>query len=676
MKHNILRLFICLALALGLILGLCACQNDNKSDTGSTQTNTNTNTDTSTDTSTDTDTDTSSDAVIQHTVIFFIGSEQYGTQLINDGETVSLPKPTKQGFTLSPWKCGGVEFDPSTPISKNMVLIASWVPVDVIISFDKNGGVGEMDTQKTKIKGAVSLNACSFTRQGYTFKGWATKPDGDVFYKDQEVFYAGTVTEYTLYAVWQANTNKLYLDSCTPLNPDIAEYEIKTDDEFTLSCEPYREYHKFLGWSKTRGGVVDFELNDIYKMGANDSYTLYAVWEALPVSNQAIDVIKNDTTDYVIIYQKDSAKEEALANALAKVIKDKYGITVSCFDSSYAKQEKEIIIGGAREQGYIVSYGIDTANDFYIGPCENDLVLYAPNEFLYDYMLEIASAEFFNGNDVSFSADGGFKYASSSYKSLNYAQYYMQKNGSFDYNKLLNVFSASTYLASDGTSMPYRIYVPSNYDPSKPFPVVTVLHGAGERGTDNSAQLKNMVAKLFNQENSPYLNSIVIAPQCPWTNSDGTEARWVDWNWEQGNYSTQSIAESNELNAVYELLSGLNDKMATDTSRYYIMGLSMGGFGTWDMLARHGDMFAGAVAICGGGDPSRADVLKDIPIYVVHGTNDPSVPFAGSQGMVAAIENAGGAIVEFDIRQGANHFVWDYVGESTDIAKWLFSKSK
>ncbi len=672
MKHNFLRLFVCLVLALGLILGLCACQNDDNTDTGSTETNTST----STDTASDTSSDTSSDAIIQHTVVFFIGSEKYTTQVINDGETIVPPMPFKAGYTLSPWLYGGEAYDVTSPVTGSMTLTASWMPNPVTITFNANGGAGTMEVQKTEVKGSVDLSSCGFTRVGYTFEGWATTADGSVFYKDEAKFHAGTVTEYTLYAVWSANTNKLYLDNCSPLSSDITELELKTDEELSLALKPSREYHKFLGWSKTKGGVVDFELNDVYKMGAEASYTLYAVWEAEAVVNQAIDVIKNNTSDYVIIYQRGNYADLELASSLANLIKNKYGITISCYDNTLIKQDKEIIIGSARELGYIVSYNTAKANDFYIGACENDLVIYAPNEYIYDYMLEIAEIEIFNGDDVSFSADGGFKYSASTYKDLTYAEYYKQKSGSYDYSKLLDIFKAKTYVAQDGTTLPYRIYVPSNYDPSKPMPVVTILHGAGERGTSNDVQLKNMVAKLFNQENSPYLNSIVIAPQCPNTNSDGSQARWVDWDWGLGNYSTASVPESNELRAVYELLSGLDERMATDTSRYYIMGLSMGGFGTWDMLARHGDMFAGAIAICGGGDPSKADELKNIPIYVVHGTNDPTVPFSGSQGMVAAIENAGGTLIEFDIRQGANHFVWDYVGDSTEIASWLFSQSK
>ena len=213
--------------------------------------------------------------------------------------------------------------------------------------------------------------------------------------------------------------------------------------------------------------------------------------------------------------------------------------------------------------------------------------------------------------------------------------------------------------------------MPSDYDPSKLYPVVTILHGAGERGTDNQSQLKNMVSYLFNQENSLYVDAIIIAPQCT-----SYPEQWVDWNWEKGNYSIDDIPESNELGNVYNYINSFKTRCSVDSDRLYVMGLSMGGFGTWDLIMRHTDDFAGAVCICGGGDPTQAENLVDMPIWAVHGTNDSNVPYSGTQAMCQAIKDAGGENCYFDSREGANHFVWDYVGKSTEIAEWLFSQKQ
>lgn len=403
--------------------------------------------------------------------------------------------------------------------------------------------------------------------------------------------------------------------------------------------------------------------------------------EPEPVAPTDVDlaIIENGASDYVIVYERNNDRQRKYANLLKEHISATYGVTLSV----YNKKQKpdtcthEIVIGNANDN---VQFIIDTVyeyNDFAFDVVGDDLCIYAPNEHLWGFAFELLKKEIFvsGKTDISLDSDYRFTFSSSEYKDYSYAEY-LKSKGNFDYNKLLTVFeedSFTTYGASD-TTLNYRVYVPSDYDPSKLYPVVTILHGAGERGSDNKSQLKNMVSHLFNQEKSKYMDAIIIAPQCPWNSADGTEARWVDWNWEKGNYSVESIPESNELNNVYEYINNFKNSYAVDQDRLYVMGLSMGGFGAWDLIMRHTSDFAGAVCICGGADPTQAENLVDFPIWAVHGTNDPSVPYAGTQAMCQAIKDAGGESCYFDSRQGANHFVWDYVGQSTEISSWLFSQ--
>jgi len=142
-----------------------------------------------------------------------------------------------------------------------------------------------------------------------------------------------------------------------------------------------------------------------------------------------------------------------------------------------------------------------------------------------------------------------------------------------------------------------------------------------------------------------------------------------------GSYSVTDVAESNELKAVYELITETRDSMVTDTTRYYIMGLSMGGYGTWDMLMRHGDIFAGAVVMCGCADPTKAKDVAIIPVHAVHGTADTTVPYADALDMAQAIEGSGLNNYTFEALDGYGHNVWDYVGTSTTITAWLFEQS-
>ena len=229
-------------------------------------------------------------------------------------------------------------------------------------------------------------------------------------------------------------------------------------------------------------------------------------------------------------------------------------------------------------------------------------------------------------------------------------------------------FSAETYTNGD-TVLPYRIFVPENYDPAQKYPLILFLHGAGERGNDNSAQLKNAVQVLFDREDGLAETAIVIAPQCP----EGEQ--WVDTPWADGNYSVDEIPESDELSAVCALVFDIAKKYSVDSNRIYAMGISMGGFGTWDLIMRHNDTFAAAVPICGGADPSKAELLVSTPIYTFHGTADTSVPYEGTEEMVNAIEDAGGRNIFFVPYQGAGHGIWNDACSEDGLLEWLFAQN-
>jgi predicted esterase len=114
-----------------------------------------------------------------------------------------------------------------------------------------------------------------------------------------------------------------------------------------------------------------------------------------------------------------------------------------------------------------------------------------------------------------------------------------------------------------------------------------------------------------------------------------------------------------EMKAVMELLEELKENYSIDTDRMYVSGISMGGFGTWDAIMRHNDGFAAAIAVCGGGDPSQAENLVDVPLYVFHGDKDDAVPVSGSRDTVQAIKDAGGTKVEYVEYAGAGHGIWN-----------------
>ena len=205
-----------------------------------------------------------------------------------------------------------------------------------------------------------------------------------------------------------------------------------------------------------------------------------------------------------------------------------------------------------------------------------------------------------------------------------------------------------TYTNED-TTLPYRLILPENYDESKEYPLLFFFHGAGERGNDNELQFFHCVQYLA--DNMP--ETIIVAPQCP------VNHQWVDTPWANGAYSIDTVPESNEMKAVMELLEELKENYSIDTDRMYVSGISMGGFGTWDAIMRHNDVFAAAIAVCGGGDPSQAENLVDVPLYVFHGDADDAVPVSGSRDTVQAIKDAGGTKVEYVEYKGAGHGIWN-----------------
>ncbi len=387
-----------------------------------------------------------------------------------------------------------------------------------------------------------------------------------------------------------------------------------------------------------------------------------------------LTIFENESSDYKIVYDYSDTEASALAQAPVDFLTEKHGVTLEVADIDTPSSEHEIVIGNVRENAQFIVDKLYEVNDFAVSVCGDDLVLYATSEHLYDYMLAVAKEVL---ADERVESENSFIYHKSSYKDLPYAGYLRLKSQTktLGREELLEIFEARVFEAKDGTSLPYRIYIPSSYYEGADVPVVTILHGAGERGSDNINHLvNNYVPELFSQANSPYWNAIVIAPQCP------AGQQWVDTPWGNGNYSTKTVKQSNELTAVLEILDKIEQDYSTDTSRYYVTGLSMGGFGTWDLIMRHPDRFAAAMPICGGADVEMAEALIDKPIWTFHGSNDYTVPYKGTSDMVDAIKEAvkeAGTteVIRFTPIGGAGHTIWSNIGKMGVYAKWMFSQS-
>lgn len=217
---------------------------------------------------------------------------------------------------------------------------------------------------------------------------------------------------------------------------------------------------------------------------------------------------------------------------------------------------------------------------------------------------------------------------------------------------------------NDTTTLPYRLLLPKEYDESKSYPVIFFFHGAGERGSDNKLQFFHCVQYIY--DNAPE-DCFIVAPQCP-----AQPNQWVDTPWANGAYSVENVPESNEMKAVLELLDELKGKYSLDANRIYAAGISMGGFATWDALMRHNDVFAAGIPVCGGGDPSMAEVLKDTPIFTFHAVDDTAVPVSGTQQTVEAIKQAGGDKIVYVEYPTGGHGIWNQAFATTNLLNKLF----
>lgn len=204
------------------------------------------------------------------------------------------------------------------------------------------------------------------------------------------------------------------------------------------------------------------------------------------------------------------------------------------------------------------------------------------------------------------------------------------------------------YPLPDGQHMNLLITQPDDIAPQERLPLIVFLHGAGERGDDYSLLCKHGVPKLFSAD-SEYdgIRAITLSPQCP-----------------------EGMAWPSLSFFVRDIIHTMAGSFPIDERRISLTGLSMGGFGTWHIACDAPSLFSAIAPLCGGGMSWQAPLLRDLPICVFHGADDPSVPLTYSQLMVDAVRAAGGE-VDFRILPGVKHNCWTYAYEETGLLQWL-----
>lgn len=229
-------------------------------------------------------------------------------------------------------------------------------------------------------------------------------------------------------------------------------------------------------------------------------------------------------------------------------------------------------------------------------------------------------------------------------------------------------FEARQYVDAAGEKLPYRLLKPKNYDASQRYPLVLFLHGAGERGSDNTKQLVHGMADFSSDAVMNKYPAFVVAPQCP------DERKWVEVPWTDEEHAMPK-EPSVALRQTFELLEALSKEFSIDADRIYITGLSMGGFGTWDAIQRKPDLFAAAAPVCGGGDTNYAARIKDVPVWAFHGDQDDAVKVRRSRDMIAAIKAAGGQ-PKYTEYPGVGHDSWTATYRDPELYQWLFAQKR
>ncbi|MBQ7666742.1 MAG: dienelactone hydrolase family protein [Kiritimatiellae bacterium] len=236
------------------------------------------------------------------------------------------------------------------------------------------------------------------------------------------------------------------------------------------------------------------------------------------------------------------------------------------------------------------------------------------------------------------------------------------------------------YTAPDGSTIPYRVHIPENAADAAAragapgLPLILFLHGAGERGADTEPlvrfpTIRHLLARNAMVEDAE--RAIVIAPQCP------AEERWVDTSWgETAHVFNENPAKP--LSLALSLLDHAVETLPVDRSRVYVCGVSMGGYGTWDALARRPETFAAALPVCGGGSTEAVARAGQVPVWVFHGAEDTVVPPDNSRNLVAAMRDDPARTAETRYREfpDVGHDSWLNAFSSPEVLGWLFAQRR
>jgi len=199
----------------------------------------------------------------------------------------------------------------------------------------------------------------------------------------------------------------------------------------------------------------------------------------------------------------------------------------------------------------------------------------------------------------------------------------------------------------------YLLYLPSEYSTqAKEYPLVIYLHGGSQKGTDLN-KLKTYGLPYLVDKGTDF-DFIIASPQCP-DNKYWSTDNWFD-----------------------SLYLDLKSKYRIDTSKVYLTGISMGGYGVFITAMDFPDKFAALIPLCGGcndSDTTRICNLSNIPIWAFHGTDDDKIPFRETERIVDALEECDGKI-KFTPIENEGHNIQYMYENNPDIYDWMLKQGK
>ena len=238
--------------------------------------------------------------------------------------------------------------------------------------------------------------------------------------------------------------------------------------------------------------------------------------------------------------------------------------------------------------------------------------------------------------------------------------------------ELDRAFSAHEFIVSEGARrvvIPYRLLSPQKIEPGQRYPLVVFLHGGGERGSDNRLQLLYFPELMAQPEHRLRYPCFLVAAQCR------ENHRWVEVAWEDVESTPLADEPTPELQAVMGIVDELSRKLPIDERRIYLTGISMGGYGAWELALREPQRFAKLVPICGGGDERLAARLVNMPTWAWHGALDEAVPVVRSRRMIEAIREAGGRPRYTELPNVA-HNAWTPAYRDPALLDWMFDRAE